>query len=107
MKMIASTKLAKAQRAMTAGKEYGIANSGVPPPLPYLHWARRLTRPSSLRNIRPHPLGDACQAQTLHRRFLGQGSLRWYPLLRLKSHPPCDRGHREPRRCRLSRHGYW
>lgn len=29
MKMIASTKLAKAQRAMIAGKEYGIANSGV------------------------------------------------------------------------------
>jgi len=29
MKMIASTKLAKAQRAMTAGKQYGIANSEV------------------------------------------------------------------------------
>jgi F-type H+-transporting ATPase subunit gamma len=29
MKMIASTKLAKAQRAMQAGKEYGIANSEV------------------------------------------------------------------------------
>jgi len=29
MKMIASTKLAKAQRAMTAGKEYGLANSEV------------------------------------------------------------------------------
>jgi len=29
MKMIASTKLAKAQRAMAAGKEYGIANSEV------------------------------------------------------------------------------
>jgi F-type H+-transporting ATPase subunit gamma len=28
MKMIASTKLAKAQRAMTNGKEYGVANSG-------------------------------------------------------------------------------
>lgn len=28
MKMIASTKLAKAQRAMQAGKEYGAANSG-------------------------------------------------------------------------------
>ena len=28
MKMIASTKLAKAQRAMQAGKEYGIANKG-------------------------------------------------------------------------------
>ncbi|KAG9308322.1 ATPase, F1 complex, gamma subunit domain-containing protein [Chiua virens] len=28
MKMIASTKLAKAQRAMVTGKEYGIANSG-------------------------------------------------------------------------------
>lgn len=28
MKMIASTKLAKAQRAMAAGKQYGIANSG-------------------------------------------------------------------------------
>lgn len=28
MKMIASTKLAKAQRAMQAGKEYGIANTG-------------------------------------------------------------------------------
>jgi len=28
MKMIASTKLAKAQRAMQIGKEYGIANSG-------------------------------------------------------------------------------
>jgi len=28
MKMIASTKLAKAQRAMQAGKEYGIANAG-------------------------------------------------------------------------------
>lgn len=28
MKMIASTKLAKAQRAMQVGKEYGIANSG-------------------------------------------------------------------------------
>lgn len=28
MKMIASTKLAKAQRAMQAGKEYGVANSG-------------------------------------------------------------------------------
>lgn len=28
MKMIASTKLAKAQRAMQAGKDYGIANSG-------------------------------------------------------------------------------
>jgi F-type H+-transporting ATPase subunit gamma len=28
MKMIASTKLAKAQRAMQAGKEYGLANSG-------------------------------------------------------------------------------
>ncbi len=29
MKMIASTKLAKAQRAMQAGKEYGLANAGV------------------------------------------------------------------------------
>ncbi|KAJ7805793.1 ATPase, F1 complex, gamma subunit domain-containing protein [Mycena olivaceomarginata] len=29
MKMIASTQLAKAQRAMAAGKQYGIANSGV------------------------------------------------------------------------------
>lgn len=29
MKMIASTKLAKAQRAMQAGKDYGIANKGV------------------------------------------------------------------------------
>ncbi|KIK96895.1 hypothetical protein PAXRUDRAFT_272556 [Paxillus rubicundulus Ve08.2h10] len=29
MKMIASTKLAKAQRAMTAGKEYGVANSEI------------------------------------------------------------------------------
>ena len=28
MKMIASTKLNKAQRAMLAGKEYGIANAG-------------------------------------------------------------------------------
>ena len=28
MKMIASTKLAKAQRAMQEGKQYGIANSG-------------------------------------------------------------------------------
>lgn len=28
MKMIASTKLAKAQRAMQAGKQYGLANSG-------------------------------------------------------------------------------
>jgi len=28
MKMIASTKLAKAQRAMQAGKQYGVANSG-------------------------------------------------------------------------------
>jgi F-type H+-transporting ATPase subunit gamma len=28
MKMIASTKLAKAQRAMQAGKEYGLANAG-------------------------------------------------------------------------------
>lgn len=28
MKMIASTKLAKAQRAMQAGKEYGVANAG-------------------------------------------------------------------------------
>jgi F-type H+-transporting ATPase subunit gamma len=28
MKMIASTKLAKAQRAMQSGKEYGLANSG-------------------------------------------------------------------------------
>jgi F-type H+-transporting ATPase subunit gamma len=29
MKMIASTKLARAQRAMVIGKQYGIANSGV------------------------------------------------------------------------------
>ena len=29
MKMIASTKLAKAQRAMQNGKQYGIANSGM------------------------------------------------------------------------------
>ena len=28
MKMIASSKLAKAQRAMEAGKSYGIANKG-------------------------------------------------------------------------------
>ena len=28
MKMIASTKLNKAQRAMQAGKQYGLANSG-------------------------------------------------------------------------------
>ena len=28
MKMIASTKLSKAQRAMQAGKDYGIANKG-------------------------------------------------------------------------------
>ena len=28
MKMIASTKLAKAQRAMEAGKKYGLANKG-------------------------------------------------------------------------------
>jgi hypothetical protein len=28
MKMIASTKLAKAQRAMQSGKQYGLANSG-------------------------------------------------------------------------------
>jgi len=28
MKMIASTKLAKAKRAMTNGKEYALANSG-------------------------------------------------------------------------------
>jgi F0F1-type ATP synthase gamma subunit len=30
MKMIASTKLAKAQRALHAGKEYGLANTGAP-----------------------------------------------------------------------------
>ena len=30
MKMIASTKLAKAQRAMQSGKEYGLVNSGSP-----------------------------------------------------------------------------
>ena len=29
MKMIASTRLAKAQRAMQTGKQYGIANSGM------------------------------------------------------------------------------
>ncbi len=29
MKMIASTKLAKAQRAMQAAKDYGVANSGL------------------------------------------------------------------------------
>lgn len=29
MKMIASTKLAKAQRAMVTGKQYGLANSGM------------------------------------------------------------------------------
>jgi F-type H+-transporting ATPase subunit gamma len=29
MKLIASTKLNKAQRALQAGKEYGAANSGV------------------------------------------------------------------------------
>jgi F0F1-type ATP synthase gamma subunit len=29
MKMIASTRLAKAQRAMQNGKQYGIANSGM------------------------------------------------------------------------------
>lgn len=29
MKMIASTKLAKAQRAMQAGKNYGLANKGM------------------------------------------------------------------------------
>jgi F-type H+-transporting ATPase subunit gamma len=28
MKMIASTKLSKAQRAMEAGKKYGLANKG-------------------------------------------------------------------------------
>jgi hypothetical protein len=28
MKMIASTKLAKAQRALVAGKEFGVANNG-------------------------------------------------------------------------------
>jgi F-type H+-transporting ATPase subunit gamma len=28
MKMIASTKLAKAQRALQSGKEYGLANTG-------------------------------------------------------------------------------
>ena len=33
MKLIASTKLNKAQRALQAGKEYGIANSGVQNPV--------------------------------------------------------------------------
>lgn len=33
MKMIASTQLTKAQRAMAAGKQYGIANSGACSPL--------------------------------------------------------------------------
>ena len=33
MKMIASTKLAKAQRAMQSGKEYGTANAGTPIPI--------------------------------------------------------------------------
>jgi F0F1-type ATP synthase gamma subunit len=28
MKMIASTKLAKAQRALMSGREYGLANNG-------------------------------------------------------------------------------
>jgi hypothetical protein len=34
MKMIASTRLAKAQRAMQNGKQYGIANSGM---IPFRH----------------------------------------------------------------------
>ena len=38
MKVIASTKLSKAQRALQAGKEYGLANSGAPNlPLPHTH----------------------------------------------------------------------
>jgi F0F1-type ATP synthase gamma subunit len=35
MKMIASTRLAKAQKAMTAGKKYGQANAGEPGFLDY------------------------------------------------------------------------
>jgi F0F1-type ATP synthase gamma subunit len=38
MKMIASTKLAKAQRAMTNGKQYGVANSGL---FRYVSWGAK------------------------------------------------------------------
>lgn len=39
MKMIASTKLAKAQRAMQAGKQYGLANAGACYTESHMEWA--------------------------------------------------------------------
>ena len=57
MKMIASTKLAKAQRAMQAGKEYGLANSGE---FLQLHPSRCI-HPSTLR-----PPYSICNFQLTH-----------------------------------------
>ena len=99
MKMIASTKLAKAQRAMQAGKEYGLANSGEflqlhpsrcihPSTLPTLYVISNSPTLPLHRGLPTRTRRRSRQTQTLHRRFLRQGSLRWYPLLRLKGDPP-------------------
>lgn len=94
MKMIASTKLNKAQRAMAAAKAYGAANNGKFR-LSRLqqhstHIAQHLNYPNLFLTRRDlHQLRGRCSRRwqaALHRRLLRQGSLRWYPLVRHQAH---------------------
>ena len=117
MKMIASTKLAKAQRAMQAGKEYGLANKGGCYPAWHLRVASKIYLLSN-RGLCSRPIWQADSKQAFHRCLLWQRSLWWYPLLRFQSYPTrfqqrirlttsrCFRQWYHSRR-RFLHHGHW
>ena len=81
MKIVASTRLSKAQRVMQTEKQYGIANSGMVISARY-----RLVDGSSRRGFSERYTGRGSKAQTFHCNFLRQGSLQLHP-------PPCFEGH--------------
>ena len=82
MKMIASTKLAKAQRAMQNGKQYGIANSGV---FGACYEVRHVYVKSCGRDLSKHHSGVGSEAHAVPGRFFRQGSLRRHSFV-------CDEG---------------
>jgi F-type H+-transporting ATPase subunit gamma len=77
MKMIALTKLSKAQQAMQAGKQYGQAN------------ASKALFSSCIRGFDALTFRLTLSLQALHRCLLQQRSLRRYPLLCHQGHTPC------------------
>lgn len=90
MKMIASTKMVKAQRAMGHGKSYGEANIGSSPRgqrRPTACSVRSNTLFINYRNIQDSVTKRTPETQALCRRLVGQGSLRRHPLITLQTHP--------------------